>query len=62
MIKVKNTVNCCGKSKDQPPIYVTSDPDDNRLVHIDICGNEMTVLGSDLITAIENAMNINRFQ
>lgn len=61
MIKVENTVNGYNSSKDSPPIYVTSDQFDNRFIHIDICGQEMEVLGSDLITAIQNAMNTNCF-
>lgn len=61
MIEVKNTVKCCGDSKNGPPIYIDSDSFDNRVVHVDICGNEVQVLGSDLITAIENAMNTNYF-
>lgn len=54
-------VNGYEKSKDMPPIYITSNDNYSEYINIDVCGNEVTVVGTDMIEAIKNAMNTNRF-
>lgn len=53
MIKVNCEVNGCEKSKDLPPIYISSHWNYQDLINISLNGEEYTVNGNDLIAAIK---------
>lgn len=61
VIKVQCEVKGYEKSKDMPPMYVTSNNDNPKYIIIDVCGNKITVDATDLTEAINNVMNTNRY-
>lgn len=67
MIKVKNEVKvyeCNGKDTaclDNALIGIESHWNDNNKIVLVACGERYTIVAEDLICAIKNATNINRF-